>query len=132
MRPAVARCTYDEFMEIEQQTPGRRQTLSYLADLFRQHRIRPKNKLGQNFLIDLNLVDLLARSAELSQADLAVEIGTGTGSLTAKLAAAAGAVLSVELDTAFHALASGNLRGRANVYLFNADILKNKNHLNAD
>src|SRR5437899_1296960 len=113
-------------MELQRDlVPGKRQTLSFLADLFRRHGLRPKNKLGQNFLIDLNLVDLIARSAELTRADLVLEVGTGTGSLTAKLADAAGTVISVEIDPAFHALACENLRGRTNVHLLNTDILKN-------
>ncbi|MCI0455941.1 MAG: 16S rRNA (adenine(1518)-N(6)/adenine(1519)-N(6))-dimethyltransferase RsmA [Gemmataceae bacterium] len=112
--------------------PAPRQTLSYLRNLFDERGIRPKNKLGQNFLIDLNLIDLLVRSAELTQEDLAVEIGSGTGSLTAKLVAHAGAVLSVEIDTAFHTLVSEGLRERANLVLLHADVLAGKNHLNPD
>ena len=42
-----------------------RQTLSYLRTLFTERGIRPKNKLGQNFLIDLNLLELIVREAEL-------------------------------------------------------------------
>src|SRR5207253_2511828 len=78
-----------------------RQTLSYLKQLFRERGIRPKNKMGQSFLIDLNLVDLIVRTAELTAEDLALEVGSGTGSLTARLAQQAGAVVSVELDPNF-------------------------------
>ena len=85
--------------------PVPRQTQSYLRNLFRCNRLHPKNKLGQNFLIDLNLVDFIVRSAELTRADLVLEIGTGTGSMTAKLADQAGSVLTVEIDPAFHELA---------------------------
>src|SRR5919199_3146112 len=81
-----------------------RQTLSYLRQLFEERGIRPKNKLGQNFLIDLNLIDLIARSAELTREDLALEVGSGTGSLTVRLAQQAGAVVSVEIDPAFASL----------------------------
>jgi len=112
--------------------PAPRQTQSYLRELFQSHRLHPKNKLGQNFLIDLNLIDFLVRSAELTRDDLAVEIGSGTGSLTAKLADLAGAVLSVEIDPAFHELARETVHGHANVQLLNADVLKNKNLLNPD
>ena len=79
--------------------PGPRQTLSYLRELFDQHGIRPKSKLGQSFLIDLNLIDLILRTAELGRDDLTLEVGGGTGSLTVRLAQEAGAVLSVELDS---------------------------------
>jgi 16S rRNA (adenine1518-N6/adenine1519-N6)-dimethyltransferase len=107
-----------------------RQTLSYLRTLFEQRGIRPKNKLGQNFLIDLNVLDLIVRSAELTPEDLAVEIGTGTGSLTTRLAEHAGAVLSVEVDAAFHHMAKETLGQRPGVVLLHADALRNKNELN--
>src|SRR6516164_2287834 len=109
-----------------------RQTQSYLRDLFRCNRLHPKNKLGQNFLIDLNLVDLIVRSADLTRADLVLEIGSGTGSLTAKLAEVVGWVLSVEVDPAFYVLASQTVRGFNNVRLLNVDALKNKNQINPE
>src|SRR5437879_196797 len=107
-----------------------RQTLSYLRALFDAHGIRPQPKRGQNFLIDLNLLDLLVRTAELSADDLVLEVGSGTGSLTARLSEAAGAVLSVELDDAFYHLAQEAVYGRSNVRLIHADILRRKNELN--
>jgi 16S rRNA (adenine1518-N6/adenine1519-N6)-dimethyltransferase len=124
-------------MEIENlppanQRPAPRQTLSYLRNLFDERGIKPKNKLGQNFLIDLNLIDLLVRSAELAADDLVIEIGSGTGSLTARLVGHAGAVLSVELDPAFHALVSEGLGARPNLTLLHADVLRNKNQLNPE
>jgi 16S rRNA (adenine1518-N6/adenine1519-N6)-dimethyltransferase len=116
--------------ETEPAPPTPRQTLSYLSDLFQRHGLRPKNKLGQNFLIDLNLLDVLLRAAEVTEQDLAVEVGAGTGSLTTRLAEHAGAVFSVEIDPAFYHLARQNLGDRPHVRLVNADILKNKNQLN--
>jgi len=112
--------------------PSTRQTLSYLRGLFEAHGIRPKNKLGQNFLIDLNLLDLLVRTAELTRADLVLEIGSGTGSLSLQLAALAGAVLCVEVDPAFAELTRRAIAGRDNVVLLHADALKNKNELNPE
>src|SRR5262249_3262252 len=109
------------------------QTLSYLRDLFEQRGIRPKNKLGQNFLIDLNLLDLIIRVAELSRDDLALEVGSGTGGLTTRLLEHAGAVVSVELDPAFAALTDEAVtEGRDRVALLHADVLRNKNELNPD
>src|SRR6516162_4509908 len=86
--------------------PTPRQTLSYLRTLFQERGIRPRTKLGQNFLIDLNLLDLVYRSAELGPDDLVLEVGSGTGSLTMRLLEQAGAVVSVEIDPAFHSLTS--------------------------
>jgi 16S rRNA (adenine1518-N6/adenine1519-N6)-dimethyltransferase len=111
---------------------GSRQTLSYLRSLFEERGIRPKNKLGQNFLIDLNLIDLIVRSAELTRHDFAVEIGCGTGGLTARLADHAGLVLAVEVDPAFHALVQETLHDRPNLRLLHSDVLKNKNEINPE
>jgi len=98
--------------------------------LFAERGIKPKNKLGQNFLIDLNLLDLLLRSAELTRDDLALEIGSGTGSLTVRLIEQAGAVVSVEVDSDFAALTDEEVRQRDRISLLHADALKNKNELN--
>ena len=110
--------------------PSPRQTLTYLRSLFEARGIQPKNKLGQNFLIDPNLLDYLVRGAELSQEDLVVEVGSGTGGLTSRLADRARGVLSIEIDRDFFALAAETLAGRENVVLLHADVLKNKNLLN--
>ena len=106
-----------------------RQTLSYLRNLFEERGIKPKNKLGQNFLIDLNLLDLLLRAAELTREDLALEVGSGTGSLTVRLTGLAGAVVSVEVDPAFASLTAEAVAERPNVVLLRGDVLKNKNEL---
>src|SRR5438876_4852864 len=107
-----------------------RQTLSYVKGLLAGRGILPKHKLGQNFLIDLNLIDLLVRTAELTADDLILEVGTGTGSLTNRLAESAGAVVSVELDPVVHEMARELVGDRANVRLLHADALRNKNKLN--
>ncbi len=116
-------------MSNEPESPVR-QTQTYLRHLFQERGLRPKNKLGQNFLIDLNLVDFIAKHAELTRDDMVLEVGTGTGSLTAALADLAGAVLTVEIDASFHELVQETLHHHAHVQFFHGDILKNKNHLN--
>jgi 16S rRNA (adenine1518-N6/adenine1519-N6)-dimethyltransferase len=112
--------------------PAPRQTLSYVKSLLDSRGLRPKNKLGQNFLIDLNLLDLIVRTAELDRRDLALEIGTGTGSLTTRIAEHAGAVLSVELDPVIHELARELVGPLPNARLVRADALRTKNDLNPD
>lgn len=110
-------------------TPSTRQTLSYLRNLFAERGIRPKNKLGQNFLIDLNLLDLVLRAAELTREDLALEVGSGTGSLTVRLLEQAGAVVSIEIDADFAALTDEEVTERDRVSLLHTDVLKNKNEI---
>jgi 16S rRNA (adenine1518-N6/adenine1519-N6)-dimethyltransferase len=110
--------------------PSPRQTLSYLRNLMDSRGIHPKNKLGQNFLIDLNLLTVIVRAAELTRDDVVLEVGSGTGGLTNRLAEDAGAVLGIEIDRDFLALAHDAVAGRSNVTLLGVDILKNKNELN--
>ncbi len=63
---------------------------------------------------------------------MVLEIGTGTGALTALLARRAAAVVTVELDPQLFHLAGEELFGSSNVTMLQADALKNKNRLNPD
>ena len=62
--------------------PLPRQTQSYLRSLFAQRGISPQRRLGQNFLIDLNIHELIIKTAEVGSSDLILEVGSGTGALT--------------------------------------------------
>lgn len=106
-----------------------RQTRSYLMTLFRQHGMNPRGDLGQNFLIDVNLIEFAVRNAELKPSDLVLEVGSGTGGMTAFLAREAGKVISVDIDKNMSALAAEAVKDFDNVTLVNQDILKNKNTL---
>jgi 16S rRNA (adenine1518-N6/adenine1519-N6)-dimethyltransferase len=96
---------------------------------FHEVGIRPHSKYGQNFLIDLNLLNLLPEAAALTQNDVVLEIGTGTGSLTGVLAEQAAAVVTVEVDRQMFQLASEELEQFENVTMLQLDALKNKNRL---
>jgi 16S rRNA (adenine1518-N6/adenine1519-N6)-dimethyltransferase len=109
-----------------------RQTRSYLMALFNGQGINPRTDLGQNFLIDVNLIEYVVRHAELGPADVALEVGSGTGGMTAFLAAEAGKVISIEIDPNMYRLASIATEGLNNVTLLNKDILKNKNNLDPE
>lgn len=106
-----------------------RQTLSYLQDKFRRAGVLPQIRFGQNFLIDLNLIDLIMRSADLSTKDVVLEIGTGMGSLTTKMALYAGSVVTVEIDPMMAQLAKEELAPYSNVTILQRDALRNKNNL---
>ena len=94
--------------------------------------IHPRGKLGQNFLIDLNLLHLLHESAQLDKNDVVLEVGTGTGSLTGAMALEAGRVVTVEVDPTMHEMAKQEHWDKDNIRFLFADILENKNRLNRD
>jgi len=89
--------------------------------------IRPQGQHGQNFLIDLNLLDLLVRQADLGPQDVVLEVGTGMGSLTGRMAQLAAEVVTIEIDPRLFAMAGEELMGLANVTMLQQDALKNKN-----
>ncbi|MBD3673098.1 MAG: ribosomal RNA small subunit methyltransferase A [Planctomycetaceae bacterium] len=105
-----------------------RQTRSYLMELFEQRGVHPRSDFGQNFLIDINLIEFAVNAAELTDQDVVLEIGAGTGGMTAFLAQQAGHVVSVEIDTNVFPLAQYAVRDFDNVTLLNTDALKNKNN----
>lgn len=98
-------------------------------DLFKQFGFNPRSDLGQNFLIDINLIEFAVRAADLSKDDVVLEVGPGTGGMTTFLAAEAGKVISVEVDRNMFALATKATENCDNVTLVLRDILKNKNTL---
>lgn len=106
-----------------------RQTISYLTKRFQEVGLEPDSRHGQNFLIDLNLVQLLVRRADLCEKDVVLEVGTGTGSLTAMLAEKAAAVVTVEIDAHLYQLASEALAKFDNITMLQHDALKNKNQI---
>ncbi|HEX4128631.1 MAG TPA: 16S rRNA (adenine(1518)-N(6)/adenine(1519)-N(6))-dimethyltransferase RsmA [Pirellulales bacterium] len=107
------------------------QTQTFLMRRFAEVGIQPKSRRGQNFLIDLNLLRLLADSAQLDPRDVVLEVGTGTGSLTGLVAPRVAHVVTVEVDPQMRQLASEELIDHENVTLLGLDVLHNKNRLNS-
>ena len=104
-----------------------RQTVSYLSRRFEEVGLNPNKRHGQNFLIDLNLLNMIARTADLNKNDVVLEIGTGMGSLTGLFAEAAAQVVTVEIDHHLHQLAAEELESFDNIEMLKQDALKNKN-----
>jgi len=70
-----------------------------LRDVIRQYELRAKKSLGQNFMLDLNLIDKIARAAGPLERVNVAEIGPGPGGLTrALLAHGAKSVVAIEQD----------------------------------
>lgn len=109
-----------------------RQTMSYLRNLFAHRGIAPQHRYGQNFLIDLNLHELIARAAEIEAVDVVLEVGPGAGALTALMAESASAVVAVEIDPEMAALTREAVSGRHNVRVLNLDALAGKHALSPE
>jgi 16S rRNA (adenine1518-N6/adenine1519-N6)-dimethyltransferase len=81
------------------------------------------HSLGQNFLVDRNILDVIERLAELSAEDVVVEVGAGEGVLSTRLAARCAFVHVIELDRSLEADLRDQLGPLANVHLHMADAL---------
>ena len=115
---------------LDENKPNRhRQTISFLTRRFREVGLQPASRHGQNFLIDMNLQQLLVDAAGLTAEDVVLEVGTGTGGLTALIAAQVSAVVTVEIDQHLYQLASEELLDFKNVTMLQQDVLRNKNNL---
>lgn len=85
---------------------------------------RAKKRLGQNFLVDMTVVDRIVEAAELGPEDQVLEIGPGQGVLTRALAAKAGKVVCVELDQSLAPFLSELQFEHPNVTVVWGDFLK--------
>ncbi|MHC4424113.1 MAG: 16S rRNA (adenine(1518)-N(6)/adenine(1519)-N(6))-dimethyltransferase RsmA [Planctomycetota bacterium] len=103
------------------------QTKQQIQQLLASAGASPNKRLGQHFLIDLNLMRLLVDSAHIKNNDIVLEVGCGTGSLTEALADNAGMVVAVERDKALAEIAKTQLAPKGNVLIINTDILETKN-----
>jgi len=74
------------------------QTLAHIRELLETRGLSPRKALGQNFLIDHNLIRKLVDASGLAAGDLVLEVGPGTGALTEELLARGGRVVACELD----------------------------------
>ncbi|QDR83272.1 16S rRNA (adenine(1518)-N(6)/adenine(1519)-N(6))-dimethyltransferase RsmA [Sporomusa termitida] len=86
--------------------------------------IHMSKRLGQNFLIDSNVVAGIVAAAKLTPGDAVLEIGPGIGTLTQGLAEAGAAVTAIELDRRLLDVLAKTLAGYDNVKVIHGDILK--------
>ena len=81
----------------------------------------PSKRLGQNFLLDPNLLNAIARDAEVGPGDKVIEVGTGLGFLTRALLATGASVSSIEVDRRLHELLKEQLGEVEGLELIRAD-----------
>ena len=92
--------------------------------IMKKYNIRANKSLGQNFLINNEVVENIVNSSEISKSDMVIEIGPGLGTLTKYLLEKAGKVLCVEIDTKMIKILQDRFGLYDNFELINADILK--------
>lgn len=92
--------------------------------LMKKYNISANKDLGQNFLIDDNVIENIVESAEINKKDFVIEIGPGLGTLTSRLVEKAGKVIAIELDKKMLQILNDRFALYDNFSLINEDVLK--------
>jgi len=110
------------------------QTLSQIRAMLEERGLAPKKSLGQNFLIDQNLIVKLIDASGVHAGDLALEVGPGTGTLTHALLERGADVVACELDAGLSRLLRETLASEfpGRFTLIEGDCLASKRGLNPD
>lgn len=95
-----------------------------IKELLSKYETRPSKGLGQNFLIDKNVLRKIIEASEIKANDTILEIGPGLGVLTKELALKAGEVIAVEKDKTMVEVLKETIKDFKNVKVINDDILK--------
>lgn len=96
----------------------------YLKELIDTHGFKFSKSLGQNFLIDGNIVRNIVKEAGISKEDYVLEVGPGIGTLTEELALRAKKVVAVEIDKSLLPILDITLGEKENIEIVHGDILK--------
>ena len=92
--------------------------------IMKKYGIKANKSLGQNFLINSEVVESIVDSSEISEDDMVIEIGPGLGTLTKYLLEKAGKVLCIELDTRMIKILEDRFSIYENFEVINQDVLK--------
>lgn len=90
----------------------------------RRSGVTPDRALGQNFLVDPNILDVIERMASLGGSDTVLEVGPGLGVLTGRLIERCGFVHAIEVDFRLAAVLEDEFRGLGNFQLYVADAMR--------
>lgn len=94
------------------------------VDIMRRYDIKMKKSLGQNFLIEPQILDKMIETGQIDRHTTVVEIGPGIGALTEFLARSAKEVIAFEIDSRFVEILKDTLSDYDNVTIHHQDILK--------
>ena len=93
-------------------------------EVVNKHNFKFSKSLGQNFLIDDNVIDRILEGARLSETDRIIEVGPGIGTLTREMGKVAENVVAIEIDKTLIPILKETLADLDNVEVVNEDILK--------
>jgi len=93
-------------------------------DILNKYNISANKKLGQNFLIDDEVIDGIISASDVNKNDLIIEIGPGLGTLTKRLLDNAGKVICIELDSRMIGILNDRFKFYDNFEVINQDVLK--------
>lgn len=92
--------------------------------ILKKYKVTANKSLGQNFLIDDDIINQIVEISEVCENDLVIEIGPGIGTLTSKLLEKAGKVIAIELDKKMITILEDRFKLYNNFNLINEDVLK--------
>ena len=92
--------------------------------IMKKYGIKANKSLGQNFLVNSEVVENIVNSSEINKEDMVIEIGPGLGTLTKYLLEKAGKVLCIELDTRMIEILNDRFASYENFEVINEDVLK--------
>lgn len=92
--------------------------------IMKKYGIKANKNLGQNFLINSEVVESIVSCSEINKEDMVIEIGPGLGTLTKYLLEKAGKVLCIELDTRMIKILKDRFSIYENFEVINEDVLK--------
>jgi 16S rRNA (adenine1518-N6/adenine1519-N6)-dimethyltransferase len=99
-------------------------TPSYTKKILKKHAFSFKKSLGQNFIIDANILENIIKHAGIDKSAAAIEVGPGIGALTEQLAIHADKVVAFEIDQRLLPVLKSTLQEYDNVSIIHQDILK--------
>ncbi|MCL0032918.1 16S rRNA (adenine(1518)-N(6)/adenine(1519)-N(6))-dimethyltransferase RsmA [Peptococcaceae bacterium] len=99
-------------------------SISEVKKILNKHNLKANKSLGQNFLVDANIVHKIVDAADILNDDIVVEIGPGLGVLTCALAEKAKKVIAVEIDSKIIPVLKENVEPYENIEIVHADALK--------
>ncbi len=95
-----------------------------LINFLKENHLYTKKQLGQNFLVDKNILEKIIQSAQIEKTDNILEIGPGLGTLTQQLCKHAKFVRSIEIDNTLIPILQRNLSAQTNLEIIEADALR--------